>query len=80
MELSESQNNVCRLYISENKPIVVGYALDKSGFWFKHTWTLEDKDGDFVVVETTKPNLLYYGIVLDKAMSEGFFLEYNTMI
>lgn len=58
-------------------PIVVGYALSEYGFWYAHTWSLELEDNGAIVIESTKPALLYYGIVLSDKEKADFKLKYK---
>lgn len=55
-------------------PIVVGFGLSRYGYWFNHTWLLvpnKDKQKN-LVLETTFPCELYFGVVLTASQLEEF--------
>lgn len=75
MEMGQCHSNTIKVNDETPEcPIVVGYALDKSGYWFTHTWSLmqEPEYNRTYVLETTNPSELYFGVVLTKEQTKYF--------
>lgn len=75
MEIGQCHSNTVKINDETPEcPIVVGYALDKYGYWFTHTWSLiqEPEHNRTYVLETTCPSVLYFGVVLTKEQTKYF--------
>lgn len=80
MEMGECHANSIEINNEHPEyPIVVGFGLSNYGYWFNHTWILvpnEDEQKN-LVLETTYPCQLYFGVVLTKSQLIDFKNSYR---
>lgn len=50
----------------ENIYVAKGFALQKNGIWMEHTWLLEEKEGETILIDPCTSHLLYLGDVYTK--------------
>lgn len=67
---SDCHGNVSRLFLKSPATfaIATGYALSDDGLWRPHSWGVRNG----VVIETTEPRLVYFGITLSRAQGRAF--------
>ena len=65
--------NCAQLWEKNSKiyKIATGWALSADGIWRQHTWLLKGK----LIIETTEPRTLYYGIVLGDEEANNFWWQ-----
>lgn len=69
-EPSQCHRNAAVLYEKEDSvtKIGAGWALSDDGLWRQHSWAMR---GD-VLVETTEPRVLYFGVLFDGSDADEF--------
>ncbi|GAB6443979.1 hypothetical protein bcgnr5390_16910 [Bacillus luti] len=60
----------------ENIHMASGYALSEDGMWRQHSWCVEVRESQNVIIETTDLRTLYFGYVLDDTELMEFILPY----
>ena len=56
--------------------LATGYALsDSGGMWRQHSWGVQPRKNDSVIIETTVERVAYFGFVMTKEESENFLNE-----
>jgi len=73
MAVCQCHKNCAKLWGDNPKTynIATGWALSADGIWRQHTWLLKKT----VILETTSPQVAYYGYVLDERTANNFWLE-----